>query len=204
MASKEPKQGWWANWQAQQNEEPLEERLIEAKLHGLERQVRLHRYLFGLVGLIFAGGAVWYLNLPPEPVREVLRVHRLEVLSPQGREGVVLEVDRQGGRISLRYSGRDGEPPPPAVFLSAEATGGALQLFEPGQNFYALSLGVGRAGQGVAQVRTRGRQQGVELSGPATPTSGGTLTVYNADGKPAVALGADGAGRGIVSTQGGG
>ena len=203
MANEEPKRGWWAGWQAQQQEEPLGERLIEAKLARLERQVRIFRALFALVAMIFAGMVLWTLGRPPEPVRDVLRVHKLEVLSPEGREAVVLDADRQGGRLALRYSGRPGNPPLPALFLAVEETGGTVQVFEPGQNFYALSLGVGSEGQGVAQLRTRGRQPGMELRGPASPTEGGTLAVFNADGKPAVTLGSDAAGRGVVSTTGG-
>jgi hypothetical protein len=202
MQPEKPKRGWWSAWQQQAGEEPIGERLLESRIQRVEREVRIYRGLFVLAALALAGLGSLHLMRPAAPVGDLLRAHRIEVLDKQGRLAVELDSDTLGGRIALRYSGKDGDPPPPAMFLASEPNGGSLQMFEPGQNFYALNLGIGDAGQGVVSVRRRGMQPGAELRGPASDASGGELLVYNKDGNPAVHLASDAAGKGTVTTQG--
>jgi hypothetical protein len=203
MEPRGPKRGWWAGWQAQATEEPIGERIIEGKVAHLEREVRIFRGLFVLVTLLFAGLGALHLLQPAQPTAEVLRARRIEVLDANGRTAVTLDADKLGGRIALRYSGVKGEPPPPAMFLAAAPEGGTIQLFEPNQIYFAVGLELGDQGQGIVKVRRRNRQLGLELRGPAAETAGGELLVFDSEGKPAVRLATDVAGRGLVSAAGG-
>ena len=202
MEPKGPARGWWAGWQEQATEEPIGERILESKIERLEREVRIFRGLFVLVVLVFAGLGTLHLMQPAVPAGQVLRVRKLDVLDANGRTAVELDADKLGGRITLRYSSRAGEPPPPAMYLAAAPQGGTVQLFGPGQIYYAVGMELGEKGEGVVKVRRQGMQPGVELRGPASETAGGELQIYNGDGKPAVRLATDSSGRGLVRTDG--
>jgi hypothetical protein len=202
MEPQGPKRGWWADWKAQSQEESIGERLIEHKLARLEREARILRGVLALVVLALVVLAALHLARPAGSDGSVLRVRRIEVQSADGRPAVVLDADSLGGRIALRYSGKPGVPPPPAMFLGAAPEGGSIQLFEPGQNFYALGLELGREGQGLVKVRRRGMQTGLELRGPATDTAGGELLVFDAAGKPVVRIASEGPGRGVLTVAG--
>jgi hypothetical protein len=200
MEPRGEKRGWWSAWRAAAQEEPLSERLLEAQLARVRRELRLHRAALAVLALAAVGLGWLELQSHSAQQKDVLRAHRIEVLSQEGRPVVVLDADRVGGHIALRYN-RPGDPPPPALFLSAEPNGGSVQLFEPGQNFYALGLEVAEAGHGVLQLRARGMQPGLELRGPQQ--RGGELELFNARGRPALRLGSDAGGRGVISTLGG-
>jgi hypothetical protein len=201
MARDDAKRGWLTGWRQAHPGDAPRELLIELKIERMRRELRLHRALFGLLALAALGTGGWWVFGPADPPARVLRAHRIEVVSQEGRSAVVLDADRVGGRIALRYN-RGGTPPPPAVFITAAEEGGAIQLYEPGQNYYALAFEVGPSGEGTVRVRSRDRQEGVELRGPTEGAPGGRLLLYNQEGRPAVRLGTDGAGHGFVTANG--
>jgi hypothetical protein len=200
MHSRDAKPGWWAGWRAQAQDKPIGERILAARLDRLRRELRIHRILFAVVALVFAGQGIVWLRSPARQIGDTVRTHRVEVLAENGTPAVVLDADRIGGRIALRYN-RGGTPSPPAMFLLATPEGGALQLFQPGHNYFALALELGDQGEGIVKVRRSGMQQGLELSGPRAEDQGGALSVFNADGRPAVTLGSDAQGRGVVTAH---
>lgn len=201
MENRDTKRSWWAGWRPVEEEEGPIERVLEARIERLHREVRRSRYLLALFALMLVGAGVAWYQQSGTPTLDVIRARKIQIVTPEGRNAVVLDTDREGGRIALRYN-REGEPAPPAIFLSAAPNGGAIQLFEPGRNFYALGFEVGPGGEGVLKVRARAKQAGVELRGPTAQRPGGELVVFNGEGREAVRLATDATGHGVVSANG--
>jgi len=173
---------WREDWKGDDYNRPIEMRMAEERLGHLEARCR--RQEFGLIALttiLLAMAAIWLF--PKEaPVHNMVRTERIEVLTPEGRPVVILDSDRIGGRLAIRFN-RSGDPPPQAAFLYAAVEGGAFQLYEPGENFFAVSAKVEQDGNGRLDLRGRGRRSGLELRGPAQPDQGGILRIFDQQGQ---------------------
>lgn len=139
----------------------------QERLSRLERQVRRYRNLTALLLLavvaLLASGA-------GDPVPEVLRARRFEMVAEDGRPLAALRPTSTGGAIGI--FNLKGEP---AGLLTADATGGGL-----------LNI-----------ISAQGRN-GVLMLGTNADQTGGAVTVYNSAEQEVVTLRPDPAGVGLM------
>ncbi|MCP4610342.1 MAG: hypothetical protein GY845_16650 [Planctomycetes bacterium] len=99
---------------------------IEKRIESLERVNRRWRRMTG----IFAALLLISLTVsakPPASIPEVLKAKRIEVLTPDGKQGIVLNADSNGSAIVLTAPGKDYKR---RIIMSAHREGVNLMLMK--------------------------------------------------------------------------
>ena len=99
---------------------------IEKRIESLERINRRWRYMTGLFAALLLISLTVGAKLPGS-IPEVLQAKRIEVLTPDGKPGIVLSADANRSAIGLTAQGRDHKR---AISLMADREGVHLALMK--------------------------------------------------------------------------
>jgi len=99
---------------------------IEKRIESLERINRWWRYMTGLFAALLAISLTVGAKLP-DSIPKVLQARRIEVLTPDGKTGIVLSADSGGSAIVLTAPGKDHKR---VISLSAHREGVNLMLMK--------------------------------------------------------------------------
>jgi hypothetical protein len=99
---------------------------IEKRIESLERINRRWRYMTGLFAVLLLISLTVGAKLP-DSIPEVLKVKRIEVLTPDGKPGIVLSADSGGSAIVLTAQGQDHKR---VIIMSAHKEGVNLMLMK--------------------------------------------------------------------------
>jgi hypothetical protein len=99
---------------------------IEKRIESLERINRRWRYMTGLFAVLLLISLAVGAKLP-DSIPEVLQAKRIEVLTPDGKTGIVLSADSGGSAIVLTAPGQDHKR---RIIMSAHREGVNLMLMK--------------------------------------------------------------------------
>ena len=99
---------------------------IEKRIESLERINRRWRYMTGLFAVLLLISLTVGAKLP-DSIPEVLQARRIEVLTPDGKPGIILSVDDNGSGIGLTAPGKGHKR---RISLSAHREGVHLMLMK--------------------------------------------------------------------------
>ena len=99
---------------------------IEKRIESLERINRRWRYMTGLLAVLLLISLAVGAKLP-DSIPEVLQAKRIEVLTPDGKPGIVLNAESGGSAIVLTAPGKDHKR---IISLSADREGVHLMLMK--------------------------------------------------------------------------
>lgn len=106
---------------------------LERRLESLEKVNRRWRYaavsLAGVLLIALVGGAESADEAP-----DLLQAKRIEVLSPDGKPGIVLEANDKGSALRIRAWAESNKDRDPTVVLEAKAEGSAFNLSAQGKD----------------------------------------------------------------------
>lgn len=163
---------------------------IEAKLAGLEKQLRCYRnltlgMLIMLTALLAYGAA--------RPLEEVLRAKRLDIIGPEGEPVVSLQASGINGLITIIQGDN--------VLLL-----GGKNILEYSPNLLAGNLtptvviSAGQDGSGRMFIRSGDKKSNAQI-GLGIFKSGGGLLAFNRKGEDTIHLGANNDGEGFLTIK---